>query len=421
MPISTGQDRAELTRDCFVARQPIFDARRQVVGYELLFRSGSLNHFAHDDGDEASRRLIGDSLSVFGLDALTGGKKAFINFTRDVLLGRDAYLLPPERTVVEVLETVAADEDVLDACRALKRAGFQLAVDDFVGEPGREALIELADLIKVDFRACTAEQRRLLARRFRRDGIKLVAEKVETWDEWREGVALGYAYFQGYFFCRPETLSRKTLPQWRSSYVRLMEELDRPEVDFDRIEQVIKQDASLSLKLLSYLNSSMFGYAGRGTSLKQAAILLGPDNLRRWASLTAVLGLCEGKPPELFLTSVVRARFCELIGHGAGLGHQTLDLFLTGLLSLIDAMLDRPLEVALAQFAVPRGVRDAVLKDGSPASQVCALASAYEHGDWGRVAEMAGALNVSADKVAESYRRAVEWSADAHGALVAGG
>src|SRR5690242_5689962 len=144
MAPTTAQDRAELTRDCFVARQPIFDARRQVLGYELLFRSGPLNHFAHGDGDEASRRLISDTLSVFGFEVLTAGKKAFINFTRDVLLDHHAYLLPPERTVIEVLETVAPDAEVLEACRALKKTGFQLAMDDFVGEAGREALIQLA-------------------------------------------------------------------------------------------------------------------------------------------------------------------------------------------------------------------------------------------------------------------------------------
>jgi len=192
-------------------------------------------------------------------------------------------------------------------------------------------------------------------------------------------------------------------------------------VDFDRVEQVIKREPCLALKLLSYLNSALFGYGARVTSIKHAAILLGPDNLRRWANLTSVLGLCDGKPPELFLTCIVRARFCELLGRRAGLGHQALELFLTGLLSLIDAMLDRPLEEALAQFAVPREVRDAILTDGGPASRVCALARAYENGDWELVAEEARALNISAAKVAESYRRAIEWSADTEGALLTGG
>jgi EAL and modified HD-GYP domain-containing signal transduction protein len=420
MPPPTAQDRASLTRDCFVARQPIFDTQRQVHGYELLFRSGPLNQFAHGDGDEASRRLIGDTLSVFGLDVLTVGKKAFINFTREVLLDQHAYLLPPEPTVVEVLETVVPDAEVVEACRGLKQAGYQLAMDDYVGDPNWEPLVELADLIKVDFRGCTAEQRAQFARRFRPPGIQLIAEKVETWEEWREGVSLGYSYFQGYFFCRPETLSRKTLPLWRTNYLRLLGELNRTEVDFDRIEQVIKQEACLALKLLSYMNSALFGCGARIKSIKHAAIMLGPENLRRWANLTAVLGLCDGKPPELFLTCVVRARFCELLGRRAGLLHKTLDLFLTGLLSLIDAILDRPLEEALSQFAVPNDIRAAILRDDSPASQVCSLARAYENGDWERVGEVARSLNVPAAKVAESYRRAIEWSADTSGVLSAG-
>jgi EAL and modified HD-GYP domain-containing signal transduction protein len=396
------------------------DFRQHVFGYELLFRSGAANHCTAADGNCASVSLIGNTVSVFGFNTLTANKKAFINFTRDVLLEDFGYLLPPRRTVVEVLETVAPDGRVLAACRALKQAGYLLALDDYVGDAGSEPLLGLADIVKVDFRGATPEQRLLFVRRFKPGRIKLLAEKVETWEEWREAVALGYSYFQGYYFCKPEMLARRALSLSRLNYLRLLEELNRGEVDFDRIEQVIKQEAPLAIKLLSYMNSALFGCGGRVTSIKHAALLLGPQNLRRWANVTALMGLCDGKPPELFVTCIVRARFCELLGRGAGLGHTTLDLFLTGLLSLIDAILDRPLEEALAQFAVPEAVRDAIMTDGSPAGNVCALARAYEGGDWDRVAAVARTLNVPVEEVADAYRRAVEWSAEARGALGAG-
>jgi EAL and modified HD-GYP domain-containing signal transduction protein len=417
MPSPKRTGRAAPSHTCFVARQPILDARRQVFGYELLFRSGMEGGYAHGDGTEASIRLIGDTLSVFGFDALTAGRSGFINFTRDVLLGEHAYLLPPRRTVVEVLETVEPDAEVVAACRRLKKAGYLVALDDYAGDLAAEPLFQVADLVKVDFRAATPEGRRLAARRLKPLGIKLLAEKVETWDEFREADELGYDYFQGYFFCRPETLARQGLAPSRANYLRLIEELNKPEIDYNRVERVLKQEAPLALKLLAYLNSSLFGRRNRVTSLKQAAILLGRKNLRRWASITALVGLCDDKPHELLVTAILRGRFCELLGRLTGLDPAGFDPFLAGLLSLIDAVLDRPLEEALTHFAVPAVVRDAVLDGTGPGGQVCRLVRAWEAGDWGQVGEAAAALGVSPADVADAYREALEWSAEATGVL----
>ncbi len=419
MPVVESQRGRAPTRDCFIGRQPILDARQRVFGYELLFRPGAVGQFnpGECDGDGASLRVIGNTLSVFGLDALTGGKLAFVNFTHELLLGDHAFLLPPRRAVIEVLETVRADDALLDACRRLRRAGYLLALDDYVGDPASEPLLELVDIIKVDFRGTTPEQRRLLAGRLARWGPKLLAEKVETWEEQREAAALGYRYFQGYYFCRPETLCRPAPEPSRLSYLRLLQELSRPEIDYGRVEQVIKQEAALVVKLLSYMNSALFGWRAAVTSIRHAALLLGAKNLRRWANVIALLGLCEGRPPELFVTAVVRARFCELLGREALLGSSPFDLFLTGLLSVLDAMLDRPLEEALAQFTLAETVREAIQNGASPAGRACALARACEGGDWERISEAACSLNLSGVVASDLYRRAVEWSTDATAAL----
>lgn len=408
------------TRPCFVARQPILDGRRRVFGYELLFRSGAEGGFSHGDGTEASLRVIGDTLSVFGFDSLTAGKRAFINFTREVLIGDHAFLLPPQRTVVEVLETVEPDDEVLAACRRLRQAGYVVALDDYVGDAAVEPFLGAVDLVKVDFRAAPPGERREVARRLKSHGITLLAEKVETWDEFREGTELGYEYFQGYFFCRPETFSRHGLAPSRANCLRLLDELSRPEIDFNRVEQVLKQEAPLALKLLAYINSMLFGCRDRVSSLKQAALLLGKKNLRRWATMTALGVLCDGKPHELLLTAILRGRFCELLGRRAGIESEEQDLFLTGLLSLVDAVLDRPLGEALAQFAVPPAVRDAILNGESQGGQFCRLARAWEGGDWRQVEEAVGGLRVSPDDVAEDYLRALQWSSDAAGTLATG-
>jgi EAL and modified HD-GYP domain-containing signal transduction protein len=394
----------------FIARQPIFDAGQRVFGYELLFRSGPVNAFTHRDGDEASLRLIGGALSVFGLEPLTGGRRAFINCTRDLLVQGHAFLLPTGRAVVEILETVPPDGEVLAACRALKRAGYVLAMDDFVDDPRHAPLVDLADIIKVDFRVSPPQERRAFAERFAPRGIKLLAEKVETWEEWREAAALGYDYFQGYFFCRPETLSRRALPPSRAGHLRLLEELGRKEVDWGRVEGVIKAEVPLALKLLSYMNSAQFGFSQEVTSIRHAAVLIGRQNLRKWANLMAVLGLGTGKPSELVLTCLLRGRFCELLGPSLGPARGQPDLFLIGLLASLDAVMDRPLDEALAEFRVSREVREAVLEGDSPWGRVCALMRAYETGDWPRVSEAAGALGLAEEAVAAAYWRAVGWA-----------
>jgi EAL and modified HD-GYP domain-containing signal transduction protein len=410
------------TRDCFIGRQPILDDRQRLVGYELLFRSAAADQHAPGGGDPdaTSLRVIGNALSVFGLDALTGGKLAFINFTGDLLLSDHAFLLPPGRAVIEVLETVRADPAVLAACGRLRRAGYKIALDDYSGDPASDALVDIMDIIKVDFRSTTPEKRRQLAGRLARWGPTLLAEKVETWEEQREAAELGYRYFQGYFFCRPETLSRPAPVPARLSYLRLLEELNRPEIDYARVEQVVKQEAALAVKLLSYMNSALFGWRAAVTSIRHAAVLLGAKNLRRWANVIALMGLCDGKPPELFVTAIVRGRFCELLGREASLGLSPFDLFLTGLLSVLDAILDRPLEEALAQFTLADFIREAIRNGTNPAGRACALARACESGDWGRISEAASGVNVTEPVATEVYRRAVEWTTEATAALETG-
>ncbi len=248
--------------------------------------------------------------------------------------------------------------------------------------------------------------------RFTRHGIRLLAEKVETWEEYREAVDFGYTLFQGYFFCKPQTLTRKALSPSALGYLRLMEDLNRDEVDYDRIEQLIKGDAAMTVSLLSYLNSAQLGQASRVTSVHHAALLLGPHNLRRWANMMAILGLCCGKPPELFALCVSRSRFCELIGEGGQLGVRTFDLFLLGLLSSADALLERPLEEALDCFRVTAELREALLNGRGCLGQIHTLMGAYERGDWPAVTRVAATLGVAEADVTAAYQRSLDWPAE---------
>ena len=405
-PLAT---RARGVMKVFVARQPIFDQRQRVLAYELLFRQDEREAAVVPDGDLATRSVMSHALHVFGFDELTRTRRAFINFTRQLLVQQTAMLLPPNRVVIEVLETVEPDEEVVWACRALKRGGYMLALDDFVHRPGYERLIELADIVKVDFIATPHDVRQELARRLRPRGIKLLAEKVETGADFREGIALGYELFQGYFFCRPEIVSREDVPGYKLNCLRLLREIAQPEIDFDRIEFLMKQDIALSVKLLRYINSAWFGLSRQVSSLRHAMTLLGSRGLRQWASLVILSGIARDRPVELLSVSLLRAMFCERLAPHLALEPRGAELFLLGLLSVLDALIGRPMDEVLREVAVSEDICLALLEQTGPLAAPYRLVLAYEQGSWDTVSDLTATLALDPGIVADVYEQSVQW------------
>jgi c-di-GMP-related signal transduction protein len=397
----------------FVARQPIFDTRRRVVAYELLFRSSMDNWFpAGVDGDTASSRLISDALTAFDLHTLTSGKKAYINVTRRVLCEGLYSVLPPKRTVIELLENVEADAETIAAVRAARAAGYEIALDDFVARPTLEALVSLANILKVDFLATGEDERARIRERSRGRKITLLAEKLETMADVESAEKLGYTLFQGYFFQRPEIIERKDIPPSKLTYVRFLRELQAPTLDFDGIEAVIKHDVSLSVKLLKFLNSAAFGWRSRVTSLKQALVLLGERPFRKWASLIAVIGMTGDRPPELALISLARAKFAESLCPLVGLAGSELDAFLVGLLSALDVMVGRPLPELLAEISVSAEIDAALLHEDTRLGQVRALVIAYEHGAWTDVTALAKKVGITENKLPDLAAASLGWATE---------
>jgi c-di-GMP-related signal transduction protein len=265
-----GMKKARSSMDSFIARQPIFDRQQKVYGYELLFRSGLDNVFNHPDPTEATTKVIAHSLLLLGIEPLTRGKKAFINATRDVLVREYMTLLPQESFAVEILETVEPDAAVIAACQKLKQAGYTLALDDFSADGLAAPLVPMADIIKVDFLATGREERTALARRYRPRGIHLLAEKVETRADFLEAMESGYSYFQGYFFSKPAIFSGKDVPAFKFHLLQILAEINRAELDFKQMAEIIKREMSLTYKLLRYINSAFFGLQHQVTSLPQA-------------------------------------------------------------------------------------------------------------------------------------------------------
>lgn len=394
----------------FIARQPILDQKQRVFAYELLFRRGTDNFFGSLDGDQATSQVMSSSMLLFGANSITAGARAFINFTRRLLVEGYANLLPNKWTVVEILETVEPDAEVLEACRELGKRGFKLALDDFVYRPEYDDLLHYANIIKVDFIASGPEERRRLAEKLLPMRKILLAEKVETLEEFQEAKDLGYHLFQGFFFSRPVIVSRRELPGSKMHHLQLLQQINQPEMSYDKLARVIGKDVALSYKLLHYVNSAAFGLRVEVTSIRQALALLGEREIRRWASLVALTSLGDDRPAELVVQALLRARLAEALARAAGLAGRAQDLFLMGLFSLLDAMCGRPLAELLEDLPLAGDLKRALLEDGGPLAGLWSLVRAQERGDWSRVGVLTEELGLAEEELAQVQMEAMRWS-----------
>jgi EAL and modified HD-GYP domain-containing signal transduction protein len=404
---------AAATGFSYVARQPILTVDEKVYGYELLFRDGIENHFRETDADSASRRTLDTSLQM-GLELLCDSRRGFVNCTRDVLLKDYVTLLPPTLAVVEVLESVPPDELVLAALKRLKQSGYLIALDDFTFNDPREPLTEFADIIKVDIQQTTAEHRSEMMKKYGSWLRHMLAEKVETREEFAAAKAAGFIYFQGYFFRRPEVLQSKEIPANRLNYLRLLRAISEPELNTREFESIIKQEVSICYRLLRYLNSAAFGIQNEVHSLRHALALLGEREVRRWVRLVATLTISENRSSELVSSAMVRARFCELLA--PRVPHGESDLFLMGMLSMVDAILEIPMTHVVEAIPLDRETKAVLLGAPSKLGPLYNLMLARETGDWESAAECSRKLGLSESEVAEAFWQAMQWSRQVSGA-----
>ncbi|HEY2546727.1 MAG TPA: HDOD domain-containing protein [Candidatus Acidoferrum sp.] len=393
----------------FIARQPIFDHRLKVFAYELLFRGGPQNVF--EARKDASSIVIVDSTMLFDLQTLTGAAKAFINVDQAALLQGAAKLLPADRIVVEILETVIPTPDVVAACSHLREAGYILALDDFDDHPKWEPLLPLCRFLKVDFRLSDREACGKMAERYLPQGLQLLAEKVETQGDVDQARTMGYTYFQGYFFCKPAMVEGRNIPGNKLVCLRLIEAVSASDFSFARIEEALKQEPSLVYKLLRYLNSSLLGLRSEVRSISQAVSLIGEREFRQWVSVVAIVAMAGDKPSELIRTALTRAYFCEEISTTIGMSALRSDLFLMGLLSVTDAILDLPMKQVLAHLPVTSQVQAALCGGSNRFRDVYETLLAYERGDWKSLSTSAANLGLLEDRVPECYLLATKRAA----------
>jgi c-di-GMP-related signal transduction protein len=390
----------------FIARQPIFDKRLRVFAYELLFRGGPQNVF--QPSEHASATVIADSITLFDLQMLTGNARAFVNIDELALRLGAARLLPADRIVVEILETVQPSAENVKLCRELRDAGYLLALDDFIDPPGIEPLVQLAHFLKVDFQLLDEGGRERLARKYGDRNISLLAEKVETESELSEARHLGFGFFQGYFFCRPSMIETRDIPGNKLIHLQLLTAVAAPKLSYGAIEELLKQEPALLYRLLRYLNSPVLGLHGEVRSVRHALTLLGEEEFRRWVSIFAIVAMSGGKPPELVRTALTRAYFCEEFSAAAGLASQKATLFLMGLLSITDALLDRPIVEVLRALPVTQEIKTALNGGSNRFHDVYELLLSFERADWAQLSTLVARVGCPEGSVPGCYQTAIQ-------------
>lgn len=394
----------------YAARQPILDRNKDLYAYELLFRDGLENAFPDIDGDEATSRIIEGSQFSFGLEDFLGDKPGFINFTLDTLSKNYASMLPKEQVVIEILETVQPGKRLLALCEKLKQQGYILALDDYIHQPVWRHFYPVIDIIKVDFRSTstdTIDQIKTAIADF--PHIKLLAEKVETNEEFQLAMDLGFAYFQGYFFSKPEVMQSKALSPAQMTLAELLYETSKSEMDLGKITEVFQRDVHLSYKLLRYSNSAVFKRRAEIETIKQALVVLGQVELKKFLSLLFTAQISSDKPAELMRMSMTRARFAEGLAQVHG-KVDTAKAFLTGLMSLMDAILDEPIESVMSKLPLAKEIKDALIDKSGIMADYIKLIEFYETAHWQQANKAIEQMQLPAEKIPDAYHAAIQWA-----------
>ncbi|ARC92670.1 histidine kinase [Vibrio coralliilyticus] len=397
-------------KNSYIARQPILNRDKQTVGYELLFRDGPKNTFPEIDPEHATSRLLSDHFLNTHYETL-GDKLGFVNFPYQSLINRVPTLFPSENFVIEILEDCPPTEELLDAIKDMAAKGYTIALDDFIPNKEWRPFLPYVSLIKFDIRLVPIEKAHAFMKRLEGSNIRFLAEKVETYEEFEQAKKAGFEYFQGYFFSKPEMISKKALEPSFMTVIQLLTEISKDEIDYKAIESLISKDLSLSYKLLTFVNSSAIVQT-QIQSFHQALVYLGEDKLRKFISLVSLASTQDSKPDYLYGLSIQRARFCELIGEKLQVELEPGQAFLTGMFSLLDSLLDKPLDVIVTEIPIEETVKLALTQNEGILGSILMLTEAYELADWEEVSDLSESLGLNPQDLSKSYDASVKWTAD---------
>ncbi len=393
----------------FIARQPILDIDKDVFAYELLFRDGKNNCYPTVERDEATNKLIAQKYRTLQLDDISCSKKSFINFQpENVISGLNASL-DPENVVVELATTGNKLEDLLDVCKQVKNMGYKVALENCRVESRWNSVLPFVDMVKVNTDKCDYENLSRNIQQFTDSGVKLIAERVETHEDFSVCRDVGFDYFQGYFFSKPESVSQQNLPTSKLTLVELMGASSSATFDLENINRVIEHDVGLSYMLLRFINNPTINKRYKITSLRHALNYMGEVEIKKFIALLALTNLSDDKPLELLHLSLLRAKFCDLIGIEKNIGSNPPTAFLVGLFSMIDALLDKDMNSLVDKLPLVEEVKIALCGGQNELSIYLMLAKAFESGNWLKVIRIAKSLEVDQKVLHSLFNEAVMW------------
>ncbi len=386
-----------------VARQPIFDKELEVFAYELLFRSGDKNIAGVTDGNSASSQVMINAFLEIGIDTISGGRVCFVNLTRDFIVGQLPLPFPPSICVIEILEDIQVDEELLTSIKSFTDKGFTVALDDYVFEKDKMPLFELIDIVKIDIMACDQDLLEDNVNQLKTRNVRLLAEKVETREEFELCKSLGFDYFQGYFISKPVVIKGVDLKPSRIALLKVLTMLEDPDCDIDVLEGLISRDVVLSYKLLRIISSPYFGFRREITSIKHAVVTLGLKAIRDWFVVIALTNI-DDKPNELILMTLQRAAMMKSLSKDFQVNSDVA--FTTGLFSLIDAIMDQPMSTILNALSLSNDITSALIAGEGSLGELLTTVILYERGRWEELEHSQD----GSDEFGTHYLEAVNWA-----------
>ncbi|MDN2482344.1 EAL and HDOD domain-containing protein [Vibrio agarivorans] len=397
----------------YIARQPIFNAKRHTLGYELLFRDGENNAFpAHIESNRATYRLIAENFLSFGTNPSISQSRCFINFPYESLIRKLPLTLPKDKIVVEVLETCPPTDELLLALKALHQAGYLIALDDFVYTPEWSRFLPFVRIIKVDLVQMGLEGACQMVKEMKEQGTRklFLAEKVESIEEFHQAKEAGFSFFQGYFFSKPEVLKQRYVSPEYLIAMQLFQEICQHEVDFAKLESIVTQDVTLSFKLLKFVNTMSDRVSVQISSFRQALVYLGQERLKMFLSLALASYVSGKKPRELYTLSLQRAQFCQQMSRINPFTQHRERAFMIGLFSMLDSLLDVSIETIVDDLPVDESIKDALISRTGPYGLLLQAEESFERGEWSVVKQVCQQLDLDYDLLVDECMQAQVWS-----------
>ena len=396
--------------DVFVARQPIFNRDKEIVAYELLYRNSLKNFFDPSvSSSKATSILITNSHINIGMDNLVEDKYAFINFDSTLINNDIPSLLNKDSVVIEVLEDVKPDRVFLSNLLALKKQGYKLALDDFTLDYPYQNTIPLYDIIKVDFMLAGLDGAKKIMDKYKNGKRKFLAEKIETVSEFNTALDMGYDYFQGFFFSKPEIIKGKAATSINMQFLKLKEEINKNEVDFNNISKIIESDIGLSYKLLRLVNS--FSLNSQVSSIRHALAILGVKEIEKWLNFIMISDFVADGADEVVRLSIIRSRFAELIAEHSNQPQMKYQASLVGLFSMIDVVMGNPFDKIFKEIPMSQNVKDAITnKPTSPLYDMFQVVLSYEKADWDTLDNYTSKLLLNSSEIPDLYFESVSWA-----------